>query len=367
MKFWNLRVTRMASALIKTNPNLSMEEARLFCAAHEGYFEYLKVCLEKASPNSKIFYGLRGEKYITPLHFAALSGNINCVKLLMEHGARIQMPTKKYSYFTSPLHYGAASGSPACVSFFLDLGLPVNLHSSFAVTPGLENFGVPIEIAVFHGRYKVCELLISKGAWVQRNAVDDIEPVHWAARGGHAKCLQLLIESGASAEACTEYDGDALYMAVERGFVDCVKVLLNAKVDPGFTGSFMDDRTPLELAVAKNHINVVKVLLEFNPALVNDEFFPKKWGRKTAVHIAVLQSNIEILKLLLSYYPDCTLKDREGKTALDLARTNGNNECERLLEEYKIEREFYEDYYAEINDEYESSSIVISKNKFICP
>ena len=54
----------------------------------------------------------------------------------------------------------------------------------------------------------------------------------------------------------------------------------------------------------------------------------------TAAHVACSVNNVEILKFLLDHGVDClNPKDRWGKTPLDRARMEGNEEAVRILEE----------------------------------
>ena len=52
----------------------------------------------------------------------------------------------------------------------------------------------------------------------------------------------------------------------------------------------------------------------------------------SALHHAVLENNLEIVRFLVNAGADCHVRDREGHTALDYARTSGFDEIIALLE-----------------------------------
>jgi ankyrin repeat protein len=82
-----------------------------------------------------------------------------------------------------------------------------------------------------------------------------------------------------------------------------------------------DDRTPLYVACWKNHVNVVKILLEQEQLRVNqaDEF------GLTPLHRACIEGHVDIVRLLLDHRNiDITLQDKKSRrTAEKWAREAG--------------------------------------------
>jgi ankyrin repeat protein len=52
----------------------------------------------------------------TPLHMAAQSGSVDCIELLLQHGANIEATTSDGS---TPLHIAAANGPPKIITAIL--------------------------------------------------------------------------------------------------------------------------------------------------------------------------------------------------------------------------------------------------------
>lgn len=83
------------------------------------------------------------EKFkLRPLNWAALRGNLDAVKILVEHGADVNLGTNDGS---SPLHHAAFMGHPEVLQFLLDNGANASLRSKRGES-ALDNARVPEEI-----------------------------------------------------------------------------------------------------------------------------------------------------------------------------------------------------------------------------
>jgi cytochrome c len=65
----------------------------------------------------------------TPLHIAAIGGNLEATRYLINHSADVNLPTE----FGAPLHAAAKVGCLACVKLLVEAGADVN-----ALTPARE-------------------------------------------------------------------------------------------------------------------------------------------------------------------------------------------------------------------------------------
>ncbi len=59
----------------------------------------------------------------TPLHFAAMSGSFDCVRILIENKADVNKPS--FALYT-PLHDAAGVGAVECVKLLIENGAKVN-------------------------------------------------------------------------------------------------------------------------------------------------------------------------------------------------------------------------------------------------
>uniref|UniRef100_A0A673K245 SOCS box domain-containing protein n=1 Tax=Sinocyclocheilus rhinocerous TaxID=307959 RepID=A0A673K245_9TELE len=119
---------------------------------------------------------------ITPLQEAAARGQTQCVRLLLDAGAQVNV------YGSTPLCEACSVGNVECVRLLLEYGAKVNPMLSSRTT----------------------------------------SPLHEACMGGNADCVRLVIAKGASLEAYDLYYGTPLHVACASRHLECVKVLLNA-------------------------------------------------------------------------------------------------------------------------------------------
>ena len=159
----------------------------------------------------------------TPIYFAAMGGSLELVKLLVANGA--QIPTTGYT----PLH-AAAGGHfvsredvekrrKALVEFFLAKGVDVNTKGVDQVTP--------LHRAARVASKEVVELLIEKGAGVNARDKRGYTPLHSAATNGHTEIARLLIANGADVNAEDDELGvPPIFLAAKRGSLEFVKLLI---------------------------------------------------------------------------------------------------------------------------------------------
>jgi ankyrin repeat protein len=120
-----------------------------------------------------------------PLHIAAQKGHADIIRLLVEKGAKVDMPDEQGH---TPLFHAADKGMVEAVATLLDLGADIH-HISHTSRTAL--FG-----AAMRNHTEVIELLLDRGA--DPNAtVNGSTALFYAVGNGHYDAVKLLVERGA--------------------------------------------------------------------------------------------------------------------------------------------------------------------------
>jgi ankyrin repeat protein len=131
---------------------------------------------------------------------------------------------------------------------------------------------------------------IAKGADVNETDSRGWFPLGGAVYGHHEELTKLLIEFGANINQKSNFGWTPLYIAAWRGFDEIVKLLLK-------NGAHIDTKTIPDLNSPNGY---------------------------TPLHIASERGYFNVVKTLLKFGAEINIKDGEGSTPLDLARSTTN-------------------------------------------
>ncbi|THZ51416.1 hypothetical protein D6C88_09769 [Aureobasidium pullulans] len=180
---------------------------------------------------------------LTVLQAAAYMGSCEIVRMLLDHGAHINTPSKS----GCALSLAVFGGHQDIVALLLEKGANVD---------GADGCPTPLERAVFRGCNSTVQLLIDHGARAGARALIDaallghtrmiklllaqdvdIEgdeeyttPLHQAAMKGHRESVRLLLYHGADIDSTHEY-GSALYVAAIWNEVEMMELLISRGAD----------------------------------------------------------------------------------------------------------------------------------------
>ena len=220
----------------------------------------------------------------TPLHKAAYSGHVECVKLLVSF-YRILLPCLPCSY---PNHCPQIQ---RC-----------NLLGEKDKTGA-----TPLHKAAFEGHESCVKLCLEEGASVEAKDKNGRTPLHYAAYSGHDETCDILVKACEASTAIVDNDkATALHVAAKQGNLDClIKVLTDENVNEQDSAG----DTPLHFGARKQQLEVVQYLCSNVKIDVNR---PNAQGR-TALHDAVEGGYSDIVRELIMEDADPNLKDVNGK------------------------------------------------------
>ena len=231
---------------------------------------------------------IRNEQGLSALHICALHGFEIVARLLVEHGADVNLVTR---HGTTALYLACQYNHIPVVLLLLD---KTEAHVDF---PDL-NRNTPLHAAASNGHVNTVELLLEHEADATAQNNRGETPLHVAARWGYSELVRRLLASGADVNARTDVDGatplhiasDAevisilidcnadinaeddeglspVHRAVRQGNVDRVRMLWNrgAKCDWKDKGM----RTPLHSAAYEGHLSIVRFLVETGTVDIN--------------------------------------------------------------------------------------------------
>lgn len=154
----------------------------------------------------------------TPLMYAILRGNIDCVYVLLDEGK-------------------ADLGPPATVSDLIPLSLACHVghvdvvrlllqHNAKSVPNS--NGEYPVHIAARDGHSEICKLLKDYEGWDTPDKYNEWTPLFHAARYGNEGCVRVLLELGCRVNQIDETGKQAIFYAAWYGHPACVSLLLQA-------------------------------------------------------------------------------------------------------------------------------------------
>ncbi|XP_041852712.1 caskin-1 isoform X2 [Melanotaenia boesemani] len=227
----------------------------------------------------------------SPLHHAALNGNLELISLLLESQAAVDIRDQKGM---RPLHYAAWQGKAEPMKMLLKSGSSVNGQS--------DEGQIPLHLSAQHGHYDVSEMLLQH----QSNPciVDNAgkTPLDLACEFGRVGVVQLLLSSNMCAALLEPKKGDT--------------------TDPNGT-------SPLHLAAKNGHIDIIRLLIQAGIDI------NRQTKAGTALHEAALCGKTEAVRLLLDSGINAAVRNTYSQTALDIVyqftATQASKEIKQLL------------------------------------
>ncbi len=181
-----------------------------------------------------------------PLHRAASSGNLECLRLLLERSSAsaVNAFTNAYPFLNAggdtPLHCAVAQCFPECVELLLEHGALVD-----AVRAGDDGW-TPLHVSAHKGCTDCGQLLLAYDAATDLKSHDGHTALHRAVLEHHHNSVGLLLDHNASTD-CFDAEGRAaLHNAVRDNKHICTEMLLDSGASVDLTSTLGE--TPLYCA-----------------------------------------------------------------------------------------------------------------------
>lgn len=181
----------------------------LHLAVKSGSLECVKVLLNRGAKTD-----VKNTDMNTPLHFAAKLKSSDCLKYLLNSGAKI---CERNTSQNTPLHYAAEAPCAESVKLLIehisgssshDLKLEINLKNSSKRTP--------LHLASQFGSVECIKLLVENKCTVSLEDEIGNTPLHYAAMSGSVDSVRYLSESGANLLLTNKDKYTALYMVLNN-------------------------------------------------------------------------------------------------------------------------------------------------------
>jgi ankyrin repeat protein len=348
-KAGHLDTTRVLLESKRVDPDSKDTDGRtpLLLAASGEYKEVVHVLIQYgACPNHKDRFGS------SALGAAAASGDIETMRLLLDHGAQINQQCPSYhEYDGTPLMNARCSGNTDAVLFLLERGADPNfpnvggvtilsavarnndeelvkllLESGVQVDPKGHFGATPLAYAVEQGFLGITEKLIKAGADVNMQNHDGQSVLMMACDSAESneEIIHELLHHGANPNIQDSSLETPLSISTKYGSLGVVKLLLDKGADPNIPGK--RGETALFRAAEEGHGDLINALLhnKADPHICNEAF-------QTALFCAVRKGHVSVVNLLLDAGSDVHAQDIAGSTPLFYAASSGSEEVVRLL------------------------------------
>jgi len=352
------------------DPNAGNEETRkpLHLAASGGHLEVVKLLLDAAAD-----LNAKNDAWLFALTSASWGGQQAVMDYLLKRGSGLKLRGDQYA---KPMHWAILHDFPGPVAQMVEAGADLTIRISvFRNRLGF----TPLQYAVWHGRTKIADLLVSHGAELDvfsAAALGKVEvlselisrdpakvgakgprgqtPLHWAARGllmrrvpskdarvlhrtppvpsgrDSSRAVELLLSKGAAVNAPDPSARTPLHEAAWGGQDTVVDLL----VDAGAPVDAKDNRgrTPLSLAAETGDTATMERLLKHGA-----EPDARDQVKTTALHAAARYGQAGALLLLIGRGANVNARSVTDMTPLHEAAGNGALGAVRVLVKHGAE------------------------------
>ncbi|KAJ8684588.1 hypothetical protein QAD02_020380 [Eretmocerus hayati] len=241
----------------------------------------------------------------TPLHLAVYKENEGIVEILLQNGAYVNalINTSHIDELSSiksnnnivflnysPLHLAAVASNDRVLKLLLDHGAKIDATIE-------QNGFSALHLAVERRRMKNILILFEHNADFRAKTKEGLDVLHMAVINSWSQLVEKLLVKGANVDTLSREMETPLFLAVEMGDEDLVELLLEFRADTQITNSC--NQSPLHVA-AEFSLSIVELLIN------KIDNIGKSGGLdQTHLCVAVKHGNPDIVSKLLEHKPSC--------------------------------------------------------------
>jgi len=217
----------------------------LCMAAYLGHAHIIKFILEN--------FPLSHKNYPEALHYAAQSGHINILELLIPHYQDVNI--KMNPLESTPLHYACENNQIETISYLLKKGANIEAEDMLGNTP--------LFAAIKNECSEAIKLLINSKANVeyilpgmQHNIIHHL--LDYYRNSDPVEIIKHCLNSDIDINAQDLLGNTALFYATQNNHIETIKLLLKRNADKNIANEF--NKTPLDIATENENAEIINLL-----------------------------------------------------------------------------------------------------------
>jgi ankyrin repeat protein len=229
----------------------------------------------------------------------------------------------------TPLHEAAVKGQLLVAQFLVENGADIDAKETES------SHGTALQLAALEGNKDMVELLLQKGANVAAVNKDGMTALHLAAGNGFRSIVESLAGHKADANAVSNKGVTPLHLAVANGFKVTAEYQLENGADPNLDCSDVyigpgphGSGTALDIAVLRADQGMLDLLLAHH---ADPNLGSRARNQETPLHIAAQSGNEKAAAALLAAGAKADVVRNDDQTPLDLSAANAHLPVAALL------------------------------------
>ncbi len=249
------------------------------------------------------------------LLMAAYDGDAERMKRLMDGGKSVILKDKDGE---SAIHFAIRGGKTDMVKFLLENGVKTDTPGHFG--------GTPLHYAASLGHREIVELLLEKGADINARDKLGATPLFAAVEASQGACVVTLVRKDADMRQLSETRMDPFILALRDWKYTYCDFFVQNGYDVNADFKFMNSLSSSDNLVM--NLRTLKKLKEYGMNFAAQD----KNGMTLLHHVFQRGGKNMPLQYILENGGDANIRDKQGKLAMDYARSQGRESLKNKLE-----------------------------------